>query len=523
MSRDLDRRLAALAEAASLARGRLPDEAVDAAETVARRAGERIGLGVEATVAALAGPTGAGKSSLFNALVGEDVAEAGVRRPMTSVATAAVWGTAGEPLLDWLQVARRHRVSAPGLDGLVLLDLPDFDSVEASHRAEFERVIALCDLAVWIVDPQKYADASLHDRYLRPMAGHAATTVVVLNHADALAPAARESARADLSRLIAADGLDGVGVLAVSARTGEGIDRLRDVLRRRVAERTAALDRLSADVRATAGALGTGCDERARSRRIGRAERERLMGALEQAAGIPVVVDAVGRGHRRQGALATGWPVVRWVARLRPDPLRRLRLGGQPNADLRPSLPEPSAVQRAQVSTASRALAASASEGLGGRWPELVRSAATSREEYLADELRQAVAGAELPTRRPRWWLVAGALQRLLALLAGAGLVWLLIVVALGFLQLDNAVPMPEVEGLALPTLLLLGGALGGILLALFARMVNRAGSRRRQRAALGALRPRVQSVAEEQVLAPVAAELEARRRLCEAARVAAG
>jgi len=522
VSRDLDRRLAALDDAADLADGRLEQPPVDAAREVTRRAGERIGLGVEATVVALAGPTGAGKSSLFNALVGEEVAAPGVRRPMTSAPTAAFWGDAAGPLLDWLQVPRRHHMAGAELDGLVLLDLPDFDSVADAHRVEFERVIALSDLVVWVVHPQKYADSTLHDRYLRPLAGHAATTLVVLNHADALAPQAREAARADLGRLLEADGLRGVDVLAVSARDGDGLEQLRAVLRRRVAGRTAALDRMAADVSGAAAALGAGCDDRAESKKVGRAERDRLLTALEHAAGVPVVVDAVGRTHRRHGGLATGWPVVRGLARLRPDPLRRLRLGdGAPNKELRPSLPDASPAQRAQVSTASRALATTASEGLAEPWPRLIRAAATRGEARLPDELRQAVAGAELPTRRPRWWPLAGALQRLLALVAAAGVVWLLVLVGLGFLHLSDVVPLPEVRGIALPTLLLIGAVFFGILLALVARALNRIGARRRERTARRTLRPGIEAVAEEHVLAPVRDELEARRQLCAAARSA--
>ena len=34
---------------------------------------------------------------------------------------------------------------------------------------EAERVVALADLVLWVVEPQKYADASLHDRYLQPL------------------------------------------------------------------------------------------------------------------------------------------------------------------------------------------------------------------------------------------------------------------------------------------------------------------------------------------------------------------
>src|SRR5690348_18017787 len=44
------------------------------------------------TVVALAGATGSGKSSLFNALVGSTVAVVGARRPTTARPIAAVWG-----------------------------------------------------------------------------------------------------------------------------------------------------------------------------------------------------------------------------------------------------------------------------------------------------------------------------------------------------------------------------------------------------------------------------------------------
>ena len=54
----LERRLAALGEAVEIAEGRLD---VAQARAVVDRAGARIGHGLEATVVALAGPTGAGK------------------------------------------------------------------------------------------------------------------------------------------------------------------------------------------------------------------------------------------------------------------------------------------------------------------------------------------------------------------------------------------------------------------------------------------------------------------------------
>ena len=46
------------------------------------------------------------------------------------------------------------------LDGLVLLDLPDHDSTEVAHHLEVDRLVQLADLLVWVLDPQKYADAA---------------------------------------------------------------------------------------------------------------------------------------------------------------------------------------------------------------------------------------------------------------------------------------------------------------------------------------------------------------------------
>ena len=520
----LDGRLAALADAAALARGRLGEEAVAAAEAVVERAGRRLGLGIEATVVALAGPTGAGKSTLFNALAGAQLAAAGHRRPTTSAATAAVWGDVGDALLDWLEVPRRHRRDGEP-SGLVLLDLPDFDSVERAHRVEVERVVGLADLMVWVVDPQKYADGVLHEHYLRPFAAYGEAMLVVLNQADRLDPAGRAACVRDLDRLLEADGLPELGVLPVSAVTGEGLGPLRELLEQRVGAREAAVARLAADVASAAAALAGACGGGAPGG-VDRGDRAALTAALAGAAGVPGVVRAVAAAHRRGGALATGWPFVRWVRRLRSDPLRRLRLRDretpapapalEPPA-IRSSVPAPTRVQHAQVQAAARALADRAAGGLPAPWPGLVRTAALSGDDVLPARLEAAVSGTDLKLRTPRWWRAAGLLQTLLALLVLAGALWLLGLAGLGYLQLGDAAPTPDAAGVPLPTLLLGGGALVGLVLAFLAGVAIRAGARRRARVAERALRVRVQTVGEEVVVAPVEAELEAHRHLCAA------
>ena len=129
MKGNLDARLAALGEAADLAEGRLDDEAVERGRAVVAQAGERLGFGLESTVVALAGPTGAGKSRCSTRSPGG--ARGGRPPPADDVGGAGSRvGDGADPLLDWLEIPRRHRLAPDGLDGLVLIDLPDFDSVE---------------------------------------------------------------------------------------------------------------------------------------------------------------------------------------------------------------------------------------------------------------------------------------------------------------------------------------------------------------------------------------------------------
>jgi GTP-binding protein EngB required for normal cell division len=512
----LDHRLAALGEAAELAEGRLDEDTVERARAVVARAGERLGLGLESTVVALAGPTGAGKSRLFNALAGEALAAVGRRRPTTSVGQAAVWGDGADPLLDWLEIPHRHRLAADGLDGLVLLDLPDFDSVEAAHRLEVDRIVGLADLVAWVVEPQKYADAALHDQYLRPLASHGEAMAVVLNQADLLPPRDVDAWRADVARLLAEDGVREAPILVVSAETGEGLDDLRRLLAERVRARDAAVARLAADVddavEAFEDACGNGSAAGVRSD-----DRRRLVAALEDAGGVPAVLRAVDASHRRRGALATGWPFVRWARRLRPDPLKRLRLPETPRPETRTSLPGPTDVQTAQVATAARRLADRAAEGLPEPWPRHVRDATIARDVEVADRLDRAVAGADLSVSHPRWWSAASLLQRAFALALLAGGLWLFVLAVLGYLRVDEVVPLPEAYGIPIPTWLLVGGTLAGIAFAFFARLANGAGARRRARAAARSLRSRIEEVGHELVVAPVEAELDVQRRLCEA------
>ncbi|MFC4060809.1 ABC transporter, partial [Planomonospora corallina] len=162
--------------------------------------------------------------------------------------------------------------------------------------------------------------------------------------------------------------------------------------------------------------------------------------------------------------------------------------------------------------------------GLPEPWAAAVRRAARSHAGDLEDALDRAVATTSLgASRRPLWWRVAGAAQWLVLATAVAGALWLLGLAVLDYLHLPGP-PVPTAGELPWPTLLLLGGLLLGVVLALLSRAAAWLGGRRRARKAARALRASVERVGRELVLEPVAEELARHRRFTEAlARVRAG
>jgi GTP-binding protein EngB required for normal cell division len=531
---ELTSRSQALEQALESGGAELDPAAVASARAVVDKIAERISKAGNHTVVALAGATGSGKSSLFNALVGSDVAVVGARRPTTSRPVAAVWGDEdATELLDWLSVAQRHQVTPRAsdstnatpwtLDGLVLLDLPDFDSRVVEHRIESERVLELVDVFVWVTDPQKYADARLHDDYLRVLATHDAVTVVVLNQADRLAHEATGQIRGDLSRLAADDGIPGVQVITTSATTGAGVDDLRMRLATAVAAQNSAQHRLLADVSASATTLrgGVAPAEATLSDKVD----DELVDALSRAAGIPTVVAAVERDYRNQAWGRTGWPFTRWVRALRPDPMKRLRLNTRDAVEEklavtagdvrtvlgRSSLPPPTPAARSAVELATRRVGDHAAEGLPNRWAEAVADAATPPGPELADALDQAVVGTSLKMRAPLWWRVFGAAQLVLALVAVVGFLWLAVRVVMGWLALPD-IDTPRLGPLPYPLLMFVGGLGLGLGLAALARALGRRGARHRGRQIRRRLTEQVAAVATERIVAPVRAVLDRHR-----------
>jgi hypothetical protein len=333
--------------------------------------------------------------------------------------------------------------------------------------------------------------------------------VVVLNHIDTVPEDRRDAMVEDVRRLLAADGIPDVPVIPISARHGLGLDSLREEIGRRVADKRMTAGRIEADVRAAAAELRAAAGD-APTRALSTDRVAALDSALAEAAGVPAIVEAVERSARWRAGRATGWPLISWTSRLRPDPLKKLELDlGADARTLRGSgtaLPQATAVQRARIDSEVRALADDVSQGLATPFAESVRAASTARLDEVGDRIDTAVRGVDLDaTRLPVWAGAVRVLQWLLVLAALGGAAWSVAALASGGLS-----DLPRAGGVALPLLLLGGGVVLGVLLALLCRGLVSATARSRAAAADGRLRAAVSEVSAELVVAPVQAELTA-------------
>lgn len=516
----LSARLTALDGVVELGTGRLNQRQLDEAAVLLDRAGERMRLSGEHTVITLAGGTGSGKSSLFNAVCGLDLSPVGVRRPMTSLAHACVWGLDGAgPLLDWLAVDKRHRYArasaldhgaGSSLQGLVLIDLPDHDSIQAVHRAEVDRFVGVADLLVWVVDPQKYADARLHREYIVPYAQHAAVTLVVLNQIDRLQPEEVRDCVSDLRRLLEAEGLHDPRIVAASAVSEGGVDGFREVLVDTVAARRARSDRLLADIGQVADRFARYAAAEPPPAGIEEHRAAALVDALNDAAGASAVAAAMESAYELRAIDYVGWPLSRAVARLRSDPLRKMRLTELRN-ELRGAFTGPVGAQQGDVDTALQGITDGVTTGLPEVWQLSVRDASRSHAAELPEALGVSLKDA-LPifNQVPRWWWLVKTWQYFLVLAATLSAIWVALLITYGVAKVAHApVNLLGDAGLIPYVIVLIGCMLGmGALTSSACRNVVALSSAKHGERMEAAMRERIAEVAQERVLAPVADEL---------------
>ena len=246
-----------------IAAARVLELDIGPAEAAHQEATERLGIAPDSYVLALVGGTGVGKSTLLNALAGETVSPASAKRPTTGRPVAWVSADTAEeirPLLERLDVESVRTHQRAGLERVVVLDLPDVDSLDETHRTTVEAILPKVDVVAWVTDPEKYADAVLHDDFLRTWMARLDRQIVVLNKTDRLGPVAVRSVAADLAHVLKRE-LPSIqskspAVVRAAAIDGEsGVSELRRWLAGAVDAKKVVADRLVAAARAALAGL----------------------------------------------------------------------------------------------------------------------------------------------------------------------------------------------------------------------------------------------------------------------------
>lgn len=501
---DLGGAVRALDAIAQLGPGRLPAELVAEAERRRASIDERIALGDGLTVVALVGGTGVGKSALVNRLVGAQVATEGVRRPTTSwpVAVVPPGDAPTSALLDWLGIDERVRAPEGFPEGLVLIDLPDHDSVVPRNRETAARLSERVDGLVVVVDPVKYARADLHDGPLAALTDHAEVVTVVLNRIDELHPDDVERCVADLTQRLDPHAFE---VLTTSAATGSGIDGLRARLRDLAASRTAAHRRLVGDVAVLARRAAdhlTALPELV-------PDTASLLEALMDATDAHRVVAEAETTYRRDARRGVRSPLGRLVllpVRGVGGVARSFGIGeAKPAKDTsRPSVARIETVLAGELRLQRTTGATHAM--LGTTIAELASRGAPA----LADAVG---AVGVRPTPR-RWWRAASAVRGIVEAVASVGFVWLVLLGLADWLQLPE-IPTPQLtEALTWPTALFVGGVLVRVLIGILTRVVISAGARRHRDRVAREIRTGLEAVTEQRLLAPYQQEVDRHERL---------
>jgi len=362
-----------------------------------------------------------------------------------------------------------------------------------------------------VLDPQKYADASIHQRYVTELAGHDAVTVFVLNQCDRLSPEEQAECLADLRDLLKREGLANPRVIATSAVTGQGIAELTDVLAEAVASRRAAYERLEADLDQLTPRLAKELSgARPVEPEVDAARRGALTDALCDAVGVSAIGETMENLYGVRSIEWVGWPYARWAAKLRPDPASSLRLGNL-REELRSLVGSSVGAQPAEVERAVENLTEAVTDGMPDAWRAGVREVARSRSAELPEALSRELSSLTPPLDRvPRWWWLLKVWQYALVAVFVAGLGLIGAILAYGVFEVARP-PSPFFSDVSLlPWLgLIVVCVLGlGLLSAVASKnfVVLEAGKERERMER--EMRRRVADLAQRMVIEPVEQEL---------------
>ena len=267
-------------------------------------------------VVAVFGPTGSGKSTLVNTLVGRSISETGVIRPTTRRAVVWVHQRDADDLGALLAQTGPVDVVAddhPVLASLAIVDTPDIDSIAEEHRLQTEAILETADVAIAVTTPQRYADAVPWD-VLAGLTERALDLVVVMNRMSRRAG----GAVIDLAGLLRDARVGGIhsadDIIVIQEQRIRSDGRLHGYALRHLARRLEALaaDAAQVSLRGVVSAARHAIE-------VGRELAEAVEAQAGEGTTLAAVIDDAEGAQRReidrrldQGELVRGEVVARW-------------------------------------------------------------------------------------------------------------------------------------------------------------------------------------------------------------------
>ncbi|MDF2806678.1 MAG: hypothetical protein K0S43_1624 [Cellulosimicrobium sp.] len=279
-------------------------------------------------IVVIAGSTGAGKSTLYNSLLGEEVSQAGVLRPTTREPVLAFNPLDADVIVEGPVTRVARVVDHDGVPrGTGLLDAPDLDSLLSENRDTAGLLLEAADLWLFVTTASRYGDA-LPWQALSRAKERGASVAMVLNRVP------RETLttiRGDLLQRLRDHGMDGTPLFVVpDVGPHEGLlDRSVVAPVARWLTMLAGPDRSRAViVRTLKGALGalpdwvTGVSDAVEQQVEAAAD---LRSAVEKV--VPSVRDAA-RQAALDGAVAHGSLEARWAQVTGAERVDRVKVRG---------------------------------------------------------------------------------------------------------------------------------------------------------------------------------------------------